>query len=208
MGGEAAEARSYLSLEICLMSATPMLLNPIPATRCHRVTRSHQVMREWLIVLGALLFVACTSTTFMGARTTQVIVNAVWKALFGTWHWNMLGAINGLCRKTGHFFGYGMISLLFRNAWYKTAKAFAWVVRSWLTPVAGTLAVATTFLVAGMDELHQHFIPGRVGCLSDALLDTAGALFINVAFWSIRARRQMESRRRLEMGDLEMGNEA
>jgi VanZ family protein len=161
-----------------------MFLDPYGARR------PIDVKREWLAVLCALAFVACTSTTVMGCQTTQIVVNAVWKALFGTWHWDLTGEVNGYFRKVGHFFGYGLISLLFRNAWYKTARAFAWVVRSWLTPFAGTLAVVTTFAVAGMDELHQRFVPGRVGSLRDALVDTAGAMFINVAFWSIRARRR------------------
>jgi VanZ family protein len=168
------------------MSASPMLLNPL------QIPSPRGVKRVWLPVLCALAFIACTSTTFMGCQTTQVVVNAVWRALFGTWHWDLTGMVNGYFRKTGHFFGYGVISLLFRNAWYKTAKAFAWVVRSWLTPFAGTLAVVTTFAVSGLDELHQHFIPGRVGCLRDALVDTAGALFLNVAFWSIRSRRRLD----------------
>jgi VanZ family protein len=144
----------------------------------------------WVPVLCAFAFIACTSTTWMGCQTTQIVVNAVWKALFGSWHWDLTGMVNGYFRKTGHFFGYGLISLLFQNAWYKTARAFAWVVRRWLTPFAGTLAVVTTFAVSGLDELHQHFVPGRMGSLRDALIDTAGAIFINVAFWSIRARRR------------------
>jgi VanZ family protein len=139
----------------------------------------------------------------MGCQTTQVAVNAVWKTLFGTWHWDLTGEVNGYFRKVGHFFGYGLISLLFRNAWYKTAKAFAWVLRRWLTPFAGTLAVMTTFAVSGLDELHQRFIPGRVGSLRDALVDTAGAMFINVAVWSIRARR-----RRNLIASFDSGNEA
>ncbi len=168
------------------MSATPMLFNPAQTTARSQV----DVKSEWLFALLALVFVACTSTTFMGCQTTQAAVNVVWKALFGTWHFDKLGVVNAVCRKEGHFFGYGLLSLVFRNAWYKTARHLAWVVRKWLTPFAGTLAVITTFAVAGLDELHQHFTPGRVGKLSDALIDTAGALFINLAFWSIRARRR------------------
>jgi VanZ family protein len=168
------------------MSATPVLFNPVQT----RTRPQVDVRSEWLFAFLALVFVACTSTTFMGCQTTQVVVNAVWKALFGTWHFDKLGLINALCRKEGHFFGYGFLSLIFRNAWYKTAKTLAWVVRKWLTPFAGTLAIITTFAVAGLDEWHQHFTPGRVGKLSDALIDTAGALFINLAFWSIRARRR------------------
>jgi VanZ family protein len=148
---------------------------------------------QWLAVLGSLVFVASTSNKFMSCYTTQAIVDFFWKIILGTAHHDQAGMINGLFRKYGHFFGYGFISLVFRNAWYMTARHYAWVTRNWLTLFAGTMAVLSTFAVSGLDELHQHFIPGRVGCLGDALIDTAGALFINVAFWSIRERRRRQS---------------
>ena len=172
------------------MSASPLTYYPPQALQPHR---PRKLINEWIAVFAALAFVACTSTAFMGCRTTQAIVDVVWKALFGTWHANSLGLVNALCRKEGHFYGYGIISLIFRNAWYRTAKSHDWISRNWLPLFAGTMAVISTFMVSGLDELHQHFVPGRIGCLSDALIDTAGALFINVAFWSIRARRRRQA---------------
>lgn len=38
-------------------------------------------------------------------------------------------------------------------------------------------AVLVTFLYACTDELHQKFVSGRSGQISDVLLDTAGGLF-------------------------------
>ena len=166
------------------MSASPMLLNPSPL----RPRRGVGI--EWLPVLYALIFISFTSTAFMGGTHTQILVDAVWKPLLGTWRWDLTGPVNEFCRKTGHFFGYGLVSLLFRNAWYKSAQAFAWVVRSWLTPFAATLAVVSTFFVACLDEWHQRYVPGRVGSIRDALLDAAGALFLNLLFWALRARRR------------------
>ena len=52
----------------------------------------------------------------MGSHT-QVIVDHVWRAIFGNWHASLIGPINGDDgRKVGHFFGYGTIGLLFRAA--------------------------------------------------------------------------------------------
>jgi VanZ family protein len=150
-----------------------------------------------LPVLGALAFISFTSTNFMGGSHTQIVLDAVWKTFLGSWHWDLTGAVNVYCRKVGHFIGYGLVSLIFRNAWYKSAQAFAWVTGSWLTPFAASLAVASTFTVACLDELHQTFLATRVGSLHDALLDTAGAICLNVLFWSIRARNRrklLESR--------------
>jgi VanZ family protein len=139
-----------------------------------------------------MVFICFTSTSFMGGKTTQILVDAVWKVVFGTWHWELTGLVNGSCRKFGHFFGYGVIGLIFRNAWYTSARAFMWVVKSWLTPFAASMAVASTFIVACLDEWHQTFCPGRVGCLHDALLDATGALCLNVAILVVRARRPNE----------------
>lgn len=166
------------------MSTSPMLLNP------SRVTPRRSVRLEWLPVLYALTFICFTSTAFMGGARTQMLVDAVWKPLLGNWRWDLTGPVNEFCRKTGHFFGYGLVSLLFRNAWYKSARAFAWVMRSWLTPFAATLAVVSTFCVGCLDELHQRYVPGRVGSIRDALLDAAGALFLNLLVWALRARHR------------------
>jgi VanZ family protein len=167
------------------MSASPIIFNP-----CLLTPQSNRLRREWLPVLCSLVFICLTSTAFMGAPTTQAIVNAVWKTLFGTWHWNLTGEVNGICRKIGHLFGYGMVGLIFRNAWYKSAQAFAWVVRSRLTPFASMLAVASTFAVACLDEWHQRFVPGRVGSLRDALVDAMGAVLLNVFVWEFRAYKR------------------
>jgi VanZ family protein len=141
-------------------------------------------------VLCAIVFICFTSTKFMGGATSQFVVDAIWRKLFGTWHWNITGTVNWTLRKVGHFFGYGLIGLIFRNAWYKSAKAFSWVMHRRLTPFASSLAVASTFLVACLDEWHQRFVPGRVGSIRDALIDATGALLLNVFVWELRAYRR------------------
>ena len=166
------------------MSAAPIPLNFIPAER------STPVRKFWVPVACTLIFICFTSTTFMGAAHSQIVVSAVWKSLFGNWHANLLGEINGVVRKTGHFFGYGTVGLIFRNAWSKTAQAFSLVVTKWLNLFAGFLAVVSTFIVGSLDEYHQMFTPGRVGCLHDALLDTSGALFLNIVFLAVWTRRR------------------
>jgi len=129
----------------------------------------------------------------MGGSHTQIVVNAVWKTAFGKWHADLTGEINGVSRKVGHFFGYGIIGLIFRNAWFKSAKAFSWVEKRWLVPFAAFLAIVSTFSVGCLDECHQMFLPGRVGCLHDALLDTGGAIFLVFVFWAIQDRKRSQN---------------
>lgn len=168
------------------MSAAPVVVHT------STIQRPYSLRKEWVAVLCAMLFICCTSTTFMGARNSQIVVNSIWKLLFGNWQAAQLGHVNSALRKTGHFFGYGTVGLIFRNAWYKTAQVFSLVVKSWLNSFAGLLAVISTFIVGSLDEYHQMFTPGRVGCLRDAVWDTCGAICLNLAFWAVWARHRRQ----------------
>jgi VanZ family protein len=70
-------------------------------------------------------------------------------------------------------------------------------------PFAAGLAVASTFLIGCLDEWHQRYLRGRVGSIRDALLDSAGALFINLIVWAVVARR-----RRKVLSGLQLAREA
>jgi VanZ family protein len=134
----------------------------------------------------------------MSGAHTQVWLEDVWKALLGKWHWNLTGPVNEVGRKVGHFLGYGMIGILFRNAWYSTIRAVTSIVRAWLFPCAAFLSIVSIFIVASLDEWHQKFLPQRVSSFHDVLLDTGGALFLNLVFWSIRAFRRRHANRAFE----------
>jgi VanZ family protein len=86
-------------------------------------------------------------------------------ASFVVWHHYL--------RKTGHVFGYAMLSYLLFRAWRATLSAdlarfweFRWAVVSFLSAAA----------VASLDEWHQTFIPSRTGSARDVLLDSVAAL--------------------------------
>jgi VanZ family protein len=80
---------------------------------------------------------------------------------------------NFLIRKAGHVFWYGLTcGLLYRQAGFELWRRRA---ASWSAPAA-FLALASTMLVAGLDEWHQTTIPSRTGTLSDVLLDSAAGL--------------------------------
>ena len=166
------------------MASFPILLNPSPP-RVSRVRRP-----EWIYAIAGILFVCCTSTTFMGGSHTQVLVSAVWEAAVGKWHFEDAATLNVLLRKVGHFFGHGMLSLLFCRAWMSSISQFSKIRRSWRLPSAALLAVITTFVVASLDEWHQTFTPGRVGCFSDVLIDTCGALAVNGLFLYLHLRNR------------------
>lgn len=83
--------------------------------------------------------------------------------------------IEFLIRKGTHFFGFGIIGVLFFLLYRKL---------KWRWPAI--FAIATVFLIASMDELHQLTMNGRTGTFDDVKLDTAGAiclvLFVKLLF--------------------------
>lgn len=173
------------------MSTFPVLLNPA-GVGSSRPSRSLSV--SWAPALCGVLFVACTSTTFMGGAHSQAIIGAIWQGLFGHWHFEAVGPVNLAARKVGHFIGHGMLSLVFRNTWYTVVRRVAPQQRaSWIGGSA-LLAVLTTMAIASMDELHQMFVPGRVGCTRDVIIDTAGAFAANLLFFTLRMQRRRTTR--------------
>ena len=78
-----------------------------------------------------------------------------------------------LIRKATHFFGYGLIAVIFYLFYIKL---------SWRSPTV--LAFFTVVIVASLDEFRQSMIPGRSGVVDDVILDACGALtlliFVNL----------------------------
>jgi VanZ family protein len=164
------------------MATSPAVLN---ATS---IEFRRAVQTAWTPVVCSLIFIAFTSSTLMSGYHTQFVVNDVWKALFGNWHLSdWAGVLNGEGRKVGHFFGYGAIGLIFRNAWHTSLRARAIrlgqrLLHNQLLLRSFGLSALSIFLVASLDELHQHFLPQRVGSFGDVIRDTAGTLFLNLVW--------------------------
>ncbi|MGB9406062.1 MAG: VanZ family protein [Terracidiphilus sp.] len=136
---------------------------------------------------------AVESTPYFGADRTSAPLQRVVEAIFGydaCAHWDL---IHFFIRKTGHFMGYGMFSVVcFRAFWITLQEAASRLMRQLR---AHGLAILATLLVASADEFHQSFLPNRAGQFSDVLLDTCGgvalcfALFLvmQAAAWRRRA---------------------
>ncbi len=145
---------------------------------------------------------AVESTAYFGADRTSAPLQRVAEAIFGYGigvHWAL---IHHLIRKTGHFMGYGIFSLVcFRAFWIASHRVATRLARQLR---AHGLAILMTFLVASADEFHQRFLPNRTGQFSDVLLDTCGAallsLLLFLAMLAVERRRRVRTAtgRRLE----------
>jgi VanZ family protein len=174
------------------MSTSPAMLNP------SQLAPRRMTQTAWIPVYLSLAFVCCTSTRVMGGSHTQVLVDDVWQAFLGKWHFDMTGLVNEACRKVGHFLGYGMIGLIFRNAWNSSFRTRVmriggkFMSTEWMVSMSA-LSVLCTFIVACLDEWHQRYVPGRVSSFRDVMVDTTGAIFLNIVFWTVRARNRRKS---------------
>lgn len=89
-----------------------------------------------------------------------------------------------IVRKMAHFTEYMAVGFL------SFGIAVIWMQRIKAGIVAVTLQV---FLSAGLDEIHQYFVPGRYASFRDVLIDTAGGIagiVIVFLMYKIRKRRR------------------
>lgn len=111
---------------------------------------------------------------------------------------HIVNEANAVLRKTGHFMGYGILAVLVFFALRNTNRdrLSAWLRRRWGTCLHdlwrmewALLGVGVALISASFDEIHQSFIPSRSGRWQDVMLDTVGAvaLQIIVYFFSLAA---------------------
>jgi VanZ family protein len=64
------------------------------------------------------------------------------------------------------------------------------LIQSRLLILAAAFSVLSIFLVASADELHQCFLPQRVGSFGDVMRDTFGTIFLNLVLLAYRAYKR------------------
>jgi VanZ family protein len=138
-----------------------------------------EIWKVWIAAGLWLALIIAESSNFGSAGHTAHILYPLLHFLFGmsperfpVWH--------VVIRKSGHFIGYFMLSLLLFRAWRATLPQ-PHVQGWWLT--WARIAWITTTLVACLDELHQAYIPTRGSSVHDVLLDSAAALTAQVIIW-------------------------
>jgi len=136
-----------------------------------------QRLLDWLPAALAVTMICAESTATMSAANTSRWLLPVWVHLFGPISHARWEIVHHYIRKTGHFLGYGLVSLCFFHGWRRTLSPVGRGVRAvWQQSAA--LAVVCTVLVASADEYHQTFLPGRTGRVFDVGIDTCGAITV------------------------------
>jgi VanZ family protein len=139
----------------------------------------HHVLKAWIALILWLIVIAIESTTYLSSQHTSRFLYPVLHFLFGI-DYASFEPYHVFIRKSGHVFGYGLLSILLFRAWRETlpsASGATWTFR-W-----GSIAVLGTALVASLDEWHQSFLPSRTGNIHDVFLDTGAGIAAQLALF-------------------------
>lgn len=154
-------------------------------------------LSAWLPVFFMVGCIALESQQLFGADHTTGPLRWLVQWLVGPLPNARWDRVHHYIRKCGHFSGYGLLSLAWFRAFWMSWGAGLARTRRRLT--AHLLAIFSTLLVASADEFHQSFLPNRTGTPVDVLLDSSGALAVQLAIflmmlWYFRAPAERESR--------------
>ncbi|HET8636455.1 MAG TPA: hypothetical protein VFL96_06360, partial [Acidobacteriaceae bacterium] len=79
-----------------------------------------RVFLNWLPAALAVIVIAVESTIFMSAANTSKWLRPMWEWLFGPISSHRWSIVHECIRKTGHFTGYGLVSVCFFHGFRTT----------------------------------------------------------------------------------------
>jgi VanZ family protein len=149
-------------------------------------------LRNWWPVAVWLGVIRLESTGFASSRNTFNLLYRVLFFFFGRIDVRLVFELDHILRKSGHFIGYAVLSgltyLALRNTYRDRFRA---VLRNkWGSSIGhywqfqwSLLALLLTLVTAASDEIHQAYLPFRSGRWQDVLIDTGGALALQVIIY-------------------------
>ena len=149
-------------------------MNPLP--------RINWLRWWWPVLLWAALIFSASSDSFSGEHTSRFLIPLLhW--LFPALASDRLAELHLLLRKLAHVGEYLVFSMLLVRG-IRSGR------RGWRLDWA-IAAVAAAAGWAGLDELHQAFVPSRGPSMIDVFIDTCGAIagqFVFAAAAALRSR--------------------
>ena len=149
----------------------------------------HHALKAWIALILWLIVIAIESSNYLSSASTSRFLYPVLHFLFGI-DYASFEPYHVFIRKSGHVFGYGLLSILLFRAWRETLPPRGganWTFR-W-----ASIAVVGTALVAGLDEWHQSFLPSRTGTIRDVILDTCAGVGAQLALFLYYSRTRRRS---------------
>ncbi len=158
-----------------------------------------QRWKPWVPVGIWLVILVIESSDIGSSDHTGKLFLKVWTILLGApTNPQTFELVHHLIRKTGHFMGYAILSLLIfralRGAWRNRQEVLARSLEYFWQLRWSLLALFGTLLAASADEIHQTFNPDRTGRWQDVVLDCTGALVMQVLLYLWITSRKRGSR--------------
>lgn len=157
------------------------------ATNSPGLNRSQrEVIKVWIAAGLWMGIIAVESTRYLSSENTGHYIFPILHYLFGISAKAFI-PFHVVIRKSGHFIGYFILSVLLFRAWRATLPSIRrWVLR-W-----SAIAFFMTALVASLDEWHQTYLPGRTGTIHDVFLDSTAGLVAQlvIAYFLTRKTRE------------------
>lgn len=136
------------------------------------------------------------------AKNTGGLLYGVLSFIFPHINLATVDLLNEILRKTGHFLGYGILSVLVFFALRNTNRdrLRRLLNRAWGTYLRDLWRLEWSFLgvmsalgMATYDEIHQTFIPSRTGRWQDVVIDTSGAIVMQCVVYLLASRNLKQS---------------
>jgi VanZ family protein len=123
--------------------------------------------RWWPAIVWAIAISSFSTGAFTSENTSRIIL-PILHFLFPHASPDTLAFMHHIIRKCAHFTEYFILSLLILRGIRagRPGSRFAWALA----------AIAIVACYASLDELHQHFVPGRTAAVGDVLIDTTGGI--------------------------------
>src|SRR5258708_28754598 len=134
-----------------------------------------QRLRYWFPAIGVAILISVFSTHYFSGEHTEHVILPILRWLLPSASPHTLRLIHFEIRKAAHITEFGVFSIAVfhgvRGGRYGWRPAWALI----------TLLIAMTY--AGLDEMHQAFVPLREARFRDVLIDSTGALLAQVFVW-------------------------
>jgi len=145
-----------------------------------RVADLRAFAKYWLpaLVWMALIFIG--SSTVGSTENTSRFLEPLLRWLVPDITVAGIHRVQVVVRKSGHLAEYAILAVLL---WRARRRPLPGETRPWNRREAAW-AAAWAAAYAVTDELHQHFVPGRLGSVWDVLIDTLGAVLGLAAVWA------------------------
>ncbi|MDX1952264.1 MAG: VanZ family protein [Verrucomicrobiota bacterium] len=127
-------------------------------------------IRYWLPVIIWMSLIFSASTDLGSVRRTSRIIGPFLRWFNPEVSDEAIATVQLLVRKAGHLVGYAILALL---VWRAKRNAVPRQQVGWSNADA-RFALLVTALYACTDELHQAFVPSRLGSPLDVVIDTVG----------------------------------